>query len=173
MLRAIDIKRLVLELLRPNYAISNGVTVNGEYNPPKLNTIYKFIFSLVYPLYSSLEQWDKERRRSYAIAACQYGRMQVLAILNYYYGQFGPITSNSDNDDVLYLYAEDDPEATDTYLYAEGGTPVYLYKEGSFLGTTIIYIPAALATSDSYSDFVADLNSMILYGIQVTIKQIQ
>lgn len=173
MLRAIDIKRLVLQLLRPNYAISNGVMVDGVYNPPKLNTIYKFIFSLVYPLSPYIEQWDKVRRKSYAIAACQYGRKQVMAILNYYYGQYGTISSNSDIDELAYLYAEGDPDGTTTYLYPDGSNPVYLYKEGSFLGTTIIYIPAALAASDSYSDFVADLNSMILYGIQVTIKQIQ
>lgn len=171
MLRAIDIPKLAYQLLRPNYALTNGLRTEKGYCSPQLNTLYRFILSLIYPLLPTLESWDRSRRKSYAIAACQYGLAQVLAILNKYYGQYGQISIqvNSTN----YFYTAGEEGAVPVYMYSSGGanTPTYFYTEGSLFGdSTTVVIPKELADSNDYDDFIADLNAMLLYGIKVELK---
>lgn len=170
MLRAIDIPKLAYQLLRPNYALTNGLRTEKGYCSPQLNTLYRFILSLIYPLLPTLESWDRSRRKSYAIAACQYGQAQVLAILNKYYGQIS-IQVNSAN--ANYFYTAGEEEAVPVYMYSSGGanTPTYFYTEGSLFGnSTTVVIPKELADSNDYDDFIADLNAMLLYGIKVKLK---
>lgn len=116
MLRAIDIPKLAYQLLRPNYALTNGLRTEKGYCSPQLNTLYRFILSLIYPLLPTLESWDRSRRKSYAIAACQYGQAQVLAILNKYYGQYGQISIQVNSADMVYFYTAGE----------EGAVPVYI-----------------------------------------------
>lgn len=171
MLRAIDIPKLAYQLLRPNYALTNGLRTEKGYCSPQLNTLYRFILSLIYPLLPTLESWDRSRRKSYAIAACQYGQAQVLGILNKYYGQYGQIHVNSA--DTVYFYTAGEEGAVPVYMYSSGGanTPTYFYTEGSLFGnSTTVVIPKELADSNDYDDFIADLNAMLLYGIKVELK---
>lgn len=171
MLRAIDIPKLAYQLLRPNYALTNGLRTEKGYCSPQLNTLYRFILSLIYPLLPTLESWDRSRRKSYAIAACQYGLAQVLAILNKYYGQHGRISIQSAN--ANYFYTAGEEGAVPVYMYSSGGanTPTYFYTEGSLFGnSTTVVIPKELADSNDYDDFIADLNAMLLYGIKVKLK---
>lgn len=88
------------------------------YQPPRLNTLYRFVLSLLFPLSPALESWDRSRRKSYAIAACQYGQAQVLAILNKYYGQYGQISIQVNSADMVYFYTAGE----------EGAVPVYIYS---------------------------------------------
>lgn len=172
MLRAIDIPKLAYQLLRPNYALTNGLRTEKGYCSPQLNTLYRFILSLIYPLLPTLESWDRSRRKSYAIAACQYGLAQVLAILNKYYGQYGQISIRV-NSAANYFYTAGEEEAVPVYMYSSGGanTPTYFYTEGSLFGnSTTVVIPKELADSNDYDDFIADLNAMLLYGIKVELK---
>lgn len=172
MLRAIDIPKLAYQLLRPNYALTNGLRTEKGYCSPQLNTLYRFILSLIYPLLPTLESWDRSRRKSYAIAACQYGLAQVLAILNKYYGQYGQISIQVNSANANYFYTAGE-EAVPVYMYSSGGanTPTYFYTEGSLFGnSTTVVIPKELADSNDYDDFIADLNAMLLYGIKVGLK---
>lgn len=172
MLRAIDIPKLAYQLLRPNYALTNGLRTEKGYCSPQLNTLYRFILSLIYPLLPTLESWDRSRRKSYAIAACQYGLAQVLAILNKYYGQYGQISIQV-NANANYFYTAGEEGAVPVYMYSSGGanTPTYFYTEGSLFGnSTTVVIPKELADSNDYDDFIADLNAMLLYGIKVELK---
>lgn len=114
MLRAIDIPKLAYQLLRPNYALTNGLRTEKGYCSPQLNTLYRFILSLIYPLLPTLESWDRSRRKSYAIAACQYGLAQVLAILNKYYGQYGQIRIQVNSANANYFIL---PERRRLFLY--------------------------------------------------------
>lgn len=173
MLRAIDIPKLAYQLLRPNYALTNGLRTEKGYCSPQLNTLYLFILSLIYPLLPTLESWDRSRRKSYAIAACQYGLAQVLAILNKYYGQYGQISIRVNSANGNYFYTAGEEEAVPVYMYSSGGanTPTYFYTEGSLFGnSTTVVIPKELADSNDYDDFIADLNAMLLYGIKVELK---
>lgn len=173
MLRAIDIPKLAYQLLRPNYALTNGLRTEKGYCSPQLNTLYRFILSLIYPLLPTLESWDRSRRKSYAIAACQYGLAQVLAILNKYYGQYGQISIQANSANANYFYTAGEEEAVPVYMYSSGGanTPTYFYTEGSLFGnSTTVVIPKELADSNDYDDFIADLNAMLLYGIKVELK---
>lgn len=172
MIRSIDIKQLIFQVLRPNYALTNGLRTEKGYCSPQLNTLYRFILSLIYPLLPTLESWDRSRRKSYAIAACQYGLAQVLAILNKYYGQHGRISIQV-NSAANYFYTAGEEGAVPVYMYSSGGanTPTYFYTEGSLFGnTTTVVIPKELADSNDYDDFIADLNAMLLYGIKVKLK---
>lgn len=173
MLRAIDIPKLAYQLLRPNYALTNGLRTEKGYCSPQLNTLYRFILSLIYPLLPTLESWNRSRRKSYAIAACQYGLAQVLAILNKYYGQYGQISIWVNSANANYFYTAGEEEAVPVYMYSSGGanTPTYFYTEGSLFGnSTTVVIPKELADSNDYDDFIADLNAMLLYGIKVELK---
>lgn len=175
MLRAIDIPKLAYQLLRPNYALTNGLRTEKGYCSPQLNTLYRFILSLIYPLLPTLESWDRSRRKSYAIAACQYGLAQVLAILNKYYGQYGRISIQVNSANMIYFYTAGEEEAVPVYMYSSGGanTPTYFYTEGSLFGnSTTVVIHKELADSNDYDDFIADLNAMLLYGIEVKLKTI-
>lgn len=118
MIRSIDIKQLIFQVLRPNYALTNGLRTEKGYCSPQLNTLYRFILSLIYPLLPTLESWDRIRRKSYAIAACQYGQAQVLGILNKYYGQYGQISIQVNSADMVYFYTAGE----------EGAVPVYIYS---------------------------------------------
>lgn len=172
MLRAIDIPKLAYQLLRPNYALTNGLRTEKGYCSPQLNTLYRFILSLIYPLLPTLESWDRSRRKLYAIAACQYGLAQVLAILNKYYGQYGQISIQVNSADMVF-YTAGEEGAVPVYMYSSGGanTPTYFYTEGSLFGnSTTVVIPKELADSNDYDDFIADLNAMLLYGIKVELK---
>lgn len=143
------------------------------YQPPKLNTLYRFILSLLYPLSFYLDVWNRSRRKAYAIAACQYGLAQVLAILNKYYGQYGQISIQVNSANANYFYTAGEEEAVPVYMYSSGGanTPTYFYTEGSLFGnSTTVTIPKELADSNDYDDFIADLNAMLLYGIKVELK---
>lgn len=173
MIRSIDIKQLIFQVLRPNYALTNGLRTEKGYCSPQLNTLYRFILSLIYPLLPTLESWDRSRRKSYAIAACQYGLAQVLAILNKYYGQYGQISIQVNSADMAYFYTAGEEGAVPVYMYSSGGanTPTYFYTEGSLFGnSTTVVIPKELADSNDYDDFIADLNAMLLYGIKVKLK---
>ncbi len=143
------------------------------YQPPRLNTLYRFVLSLLFPLSPALESWDRSRRKSYAIAACQYGLAQVLAILNKYYGQYGQISIQVNSASANYFYTAGEEGAVPVYMYSSGGanTPTYFYTEGSLFGnSTTVVIPKELADSNDYDDFIADLNAMLLYGIKVKLK---
>lgn len=143
------------------------------YQPPRLNTLYRFVLSLLFPLSPVLESWDRSRRKSYAIAACQYGLAQVLAILNKYYGQYGQISIQVNSANANYFYTAGEEGAVPVYMYSSGGanTPTYFYTEGSLFGnSTTVVIPKELADSNDYDDFIADLNAMLLYGIKVKLK---
>lgn len=173
MLRAIDIKKLVFQVLRPNYALTNGLRTEKGYCSPQLNTLYRFVLSLLFSLSPALESWDRSRRKSYAIAACQYGQAQVLAILNKYYGQYGQISIQVNSANMVYFYAAGEEGAVPIYMYSSEGanTPTYFYTEGSLSGnSTTVIIPKELADSNDYDDFIADLNAMLLYGIEVKLK---
>lgn len=157
--------------------VTSGVDADGSkvYQPPRLNTLYRFVLSLLFPLSPALESWDRSRRKSYAIAACQYGQAQVLAILNKYYGQYGRISIQVNSAYMLYFYTAGEEEAVPVYMYSSGGanTPTYFYTEGSLSGnSTTVIIPKELADSNDYDDFIADLNAMLLYGIEVKLKTI-
>ena len=175
--RTIDASRVVQKIYMN---IRDGVSMylydiqlTEVYQPPRLNTLYRFVLSLLFPLSPALESWDRSRRKSYAIAACQYGLAQVLAILNKYYGQYGQISIQVNSAYMVYFYTAGEEGAVPVYMYSSGGanTPTYFYTEGSLFGnSTTVVIPKELADSNDYDDFIADLNAMLLYGIKVKLK---
>lgn len=173
-----SLQKIVLYVVawNPIYLYDIQLTDGSKvYQPPRLNTLYRFVLSLLFPLSPALESWDRSRRKSYAIAACQYGQAQVLAILNKYYGQYGQISIRVNSANTSYFYTAGEEEAVPVYMYSSGGanTPTYFYTEGSLLGnSTTVVIPKELADSNDYDDFIADLNAMLLYGIEVKLKTI-
>lgn len=72
----------------------------------------------------------------------------------------------------MYTYGGGD--AVNMYTYG-GGDAVNMYTYGSGdaaeLEPAVIYIPQGLNDDKSmYEDFIADLNALLLFGLEVTIK---
>lgn len=150
-LRNIDIAKLTLQILRPNYAITNGYTdETGAYHAPRLNKIYRFILCLIYPLKSHIDTWDYARGKAYAIAVCQYGRKQVIAILNRYYSDYGPISLMTIDTASLYLYHPADTIPLKYYCWKSKTSDSYIYtKLSSWEGNAEYYsTTGGEATSD-------------------------
>ena len=166
MLRIVDIPKLVWQVLRPNYAVTEGVVKpDSTYTLPTMTRLYKFILACLFILVPVWDIFDAARRKMYAVAASGYGAAQVMAYLNDKYGMYGEIDVSIE-DDNLYFFPQNE---TPVYLYSTGNKPM-LYQSNSF--RVMLNIPAQLAADSSiYPQFVADINSLIFYGAVLTIRK--
>jgi hypothetical protein len=169
--RAIDIPKVVYQILRSNYAIRrdmrNGAPVLS------LNNLYKFIVCCLYDIKTYFGAYDTERRRNYMIASCMPIQGQGTFVLNHLYGEHGVIEIGQPSFQSIYFYDRDSStSANQIYMYTDDqNKPVYLGYEGASANTFIVTIPQALADdAEMYSDFVATLNSIVMYGLKYEIQ---
>ena len=164
--RIINIPRLVFQLLRSNYAIANKTENNVTYL--FLNRLYKFIVCCLYDLTENLNHYFLLRQRYFMIASCIQVRGQVIAVLNHLYGQYGLIQFGDESFQDFYLY---DATAGAPPVYFHTDNPVYLGFAGAAANKFTVLIPIELKNNtEVYSDFIADINAIIMYGLTYEIK---
>lgn len=168
--RYIDIPKLVLQLLRPNYSIRRD-----RYYPtqPYITTIiYRYCLACLMPLHTYLKEYYKVRSKWYMFAACTPTYGQIERVLKYWYGSYGDITITPSGASIWksMWYAESTPKV---YLYNTGQPPVFLGQGGTITESPIINIPAALNNDKAaLNQFIADVNVLFPFYINYTIKTI-
>lgn len=166
MLRTINIFRLLFDILRPQYALN----YNGT---PKLNLLYRFLFGCLSPLFPKIKEYEAWCDKYYALAGNDGSCISIEAYLNEYYGQYGHIsvTTAPVFDTVMYPYNADMNLGLTMYPYNSSMTgAVDMYNYGSTANSPVVKIPAGLSTSGvTYEDFIADLNALVVYGIQYSV----
>ena len=155
MIRILDIPYYLFDTLRAQYALN--------YRTMGLNVIYRYLLACLSPLIPWETHYEKWCIKYYALAGNDGSGISVSAYLNAYYGKYGSI-----------LFGEVLQTGQDMYTYG-GGDAVNMYTYGSGdaaeLEPAVIYIPQGLNDDKSmYEDFIADLNALLLFGLEVTIK---
>ena len=166
--REINIPKLIYQINRPNYM------VNNEY---RLNNFYKLLLCLLYPFILLWNEYNTKRQRAYKIAACQYGKQQVIDILNDLYDPDGRhieainVTSNK-----VYLYPSDYEAGEKVYWsdkdYTAGGRS-YLYTSSLTTGVIINYPSYLEENKDTFSEFTQTVDSLIIWGTKYKLKSVQ
>lgn len=204
MIRLIDIPQVLLQILRPNYAVTGNegysglqyldvgnntmfITADSTSTVPEyllvqglgsnrsVNKLYAFLLACVWVLKGDMDSWDTLKRREFAVASCQGGRAQVLAILQLYYPNAQARWAVTNNE--YYLYRESDTTAPDVFWYQESDTdadPVYLYRPTTASASGIIEVDVDWATDadneSELSNFIADAQAMQPYGTQILVR---
>lgn len=155
MIRILDIPYYLFDTLRAQYALN--------YRTMGLNVIYRYLLACLSPLIPWETHYEKWCIKYYALAGNDGSGISVSEYLNAYYGKYGSI-----------LFGEVLQTGQDMYTYG-GGDAVNMYTYGSGdaaeLEPAVIYIPQGLNDDKSmYEDFIADLNALLLFGLEVTIK---
>lgn len=155
MIRILDIPYYLFDTLRAQYALN--------YRTMRLNVIYRYLLACLSPLIPWETHYEKWCIKYYALAGNDGSGISVSEYLNAYYGKYGSI-----------LFGEVLQTGQDMYTYG-GGDAVNMYTYGSGdaaeLEPAVIYIPQGLNDDKSmYEDFIADLNALLLFGLEVTIK---
>ena len=155
MIRILDIPYYLFDTLRAQYALN--------YRTMRLNVIYRYLLACLSPLIPWETHYEKWCIKYYALAGNDGSGIPVSEYLNAYYGKYGSI-----------LFGEVLQTGQDMYTYG-GGDAVNMYTYGSGdaaeLEPAVIYIPQGLNDDKSmYEDFIADLNALLLFGLEVTIK---
>ena len=155
MIRILNIPYYLFDTLRAQYALS--------YRTMRLNVIYRYLLACLSPLIPWETHYEKWCIKYYALAGNDGSGISVSEYLNAYYGKYGSI-----------LFGEVLQTGQDMYTYG-GGDAVNMYTYGSGdaaeLEPAVIYIPQGLNDDKSmYEDFIADLNALLLFGLEVIIK---
>ena len=155
MIRILDIPYYLFDTLRAQYALN--------YRTMGLNVIYRYLLACLSPLIPWETHYEKWCIKYYALAGNDGSGISVSEYLNAYYGKYGSI-----------LFGEVLQTGQDMYTYG-GGDAVNMYTYGSGdaaeLEPAVIYIPQGLNDDKSmYEDFIADLNALLLFGLEVIIK---
>ena len=155
MIRILDIPYYLFDTLRAQYALN--------YRTMRLNVIYRYLLACLSPLIPWETHYEKWCIKYYALAGNDGSGISVSEYLNAYYGKYGSI-----------LFGEVLQTGQDMYTYG-GGDAVNMYTYGSGdaaeLEPAVIYIPQGLNDDKSmYEDFIADLNALLLFGLEVIIK---
>ena len=155
MIRILDIPYYLFDTLRAQYALN--------YRTMGLNVIYRYLLACLSPLIPWETSYEKWCIKYYALAGNDGSGISVSAYLNAYYGKYGSI-----------LFGEVLQTGQDMYTYGSGdAVNMYTYGSGDAaeLEPAVIYIPQGLNDDKSmYEDFIADLNALLLFGLEVTIK---
>ena len=166
--RYIDIPKLVYELLRGNMALRRDY--DEQTQPELINNLYRVCLALVWCLNEDLRAYYRMRCKWYMLAHCTPTYGQIERVLNYWYGDFGPIYVHPSEASVYnsYWYAEADPSRL---LYWGEYPQVFLGRGGNYTEAPIVEIPAALqANSEVYEQFIADLNILTPFFVDYTIQ---
>ena len=155
MIRILDIPYYLFDTLRAQYALN--------YRTMRLNVIYRYLLACLSPLIPWETHYEKWCIKYYALAGNDGSGISVSEYLNAYYGKYGSI-----------LFGEVLQTEQDMYTYGSGdAVNMYTYGSGDAaeLEPAVIYIPQGLNDDKSmYEDFIADLNALLLFGLEVTIK---
>ena len=155
MIRILDIPYYLFDTLRAQYALN--------YRTMRLNVIYRYLLACLSPLIPWETHYEKWCIKYYALAGNDGSGISVSEYLNAYYGKYGSI-----------LFGEVLQTGQDMYTYGSGdAVNMYTYGSGDAaeLEPAVIYIPQGLNDDKSmYEDFIADLNALLLFGLEVTIK---
>ena len=155
MIRILDIPYYLFDTLRAQYALN--------YRTMGLNVIYRYLLACLSPLIPWETHYEKWCIKYYALAGNDGSGISVSEYLNAYYGKYGSI-----------LFGEVLQTWQDMYTYGSGdAVNMYTYGSGDAaeLEPAVIYIPQGLNDDKSmYEDFIADLNALLLFGLEVTIK---
>lgn len=165
--RYFNIPKLVFQLLRPNYSVRYDYDPDTQ--PNLLNNLYRLCLAICYVIESDLQEYYSYRIRWYMLVSCDPTYGSVEYVLNYLwdYNSQITITPSSVVDTTSYLYTEDTPAV---YLYTEDQPEVYWGMGREYSGNPIVNIPAALANSPDYQQFIAELNLLFPFYIPYTIN---
>ena len=155
MIRILDIPYYLFDTLRAQYALN--------YRTMGLNVIYRYLLACLSPLIPWETHYEKWCIKYYALAGNDGSGISVSEYLNAYYGKYGSILFGEvlQNEQDMYTYGSGD--AVNMYTYGSG--------DAAELEPAVIYIPQGLNDDKSmYEDFIADLNALLLFGLEVTIK---
>lgn len=166
--RYIDIPKLVLQLLRPNYSVRRDHSYTEQ--PFWTTIIYRYCLSLLMVLHDYLYNYYMVRSKWYMMAACTPIYGQIEGVLRYWYGEWGQISITPSGASIWRSMWYDSPTPP-VYLYNTPTPKVYLGQGGTITEQPIITIPAALYNnSEAYNQFVADVNTLFPFYIKYTIK---
>lgn len=166
--RYIDIPKLVLQLLRPNYSVRRDHSYTEQ--PFWTTIIYRYCLSLLMVLHDYLYNYYMVRSKWYMMAACTPTYGQIEGVLRYWYGEWGQISITPSVASIWRSMWYDSPTPP-VYLYNTPTPKVYLGQGGTITEQPIITIPAALYNnSEAYNQFIADVNTLFPFYIKYTIK---
>jgi hypothetical protein len=166
MIRILDIPFYLFHVLRPQYALN--------YRTMGLNVIYRYLLACLSPLIPWETHYEKWCRKYYALAGNDGSSVSVAAYLNAYYGTYRSIIFGEVQQTSVGMYTYGDGDPVDMYTYGDGD-PVDMYTYGAGpsakLEPSVIYIPQALKDDKAmYENFIADLNALLIFGVEATIK---
>lgn len=166
MIRILDIPYYLFDTLRAQYALN--------YRTMGLNVIYRYLLACLSPLIPWETHYEKWCIKYYALAGNDGSGISVSEYLNAYYGKYGSILFGEVLQTGQDMYTYGGGDAVNMYTYG-GGDAVNMYTYGSGdaaeLEPAVIYIPQGLNDDKSmYEDFIADLNALLSFGLEVTIK---
>jgi hypothetical protein len=166
--RYIDIPKLVLQLLRPNYSVRRDHSYTEQ--PFWTTIIYRYCLSLLMVLHDYLYNYYMVRSKWYMMATCTPTYGQIEGVLRYWYGEWGRISITPSGASIWRSMWYDSPNPP-VCLYDTPTPKVYLGQGGTITEQPIIAIPAALYNnSEAYNQFIADVNTLFPFYIKYTIK---
>lgn len=166
--RYIDLSRLILQTMRPNYALRHDFDPVTQ--PLRTNTLFRYILAILWPLYSMLRGYYQYRCKWYMFAACTPTYGQIERVMDYWYGSYGAITITPSVATTSYpmWYEEAQPPK---YLREEDEPPVFFGEGGNYAEAPIVNIPSSIFNDkEVYNSFIADLNVLVPFYITYTIK---
>ena len=148
----ITIYKILLESLRSYFTVnSKGI----------LSELYKFCLCCVYVLQTPFNNFDTWRKRELLIAGCKWQYGQLAYVLNFLYNTIY-ITIGAAGST---LFAPNIEDAGSTLFAPNIG------EINNVTGPVIINIPTAIVNTYK-SQIIADLNQIVLPGINYTINPI-
>lgn len=166
----LDIYRFLYFLARPNYALTNA----NDGSPRVFNKFYLFLAACLLPLRKVVEKYNKISAKMYALASNDGTLISVQAYLNAYYGNgagYKPIEIQSAYRTMYVGLYPEPPYAPNNSLglypqtYNGGADSKALRPIGSKSVWSEIKIDATLQNTDLYDELIADINSLIMYGL--------
>lgn len=173
----LDIYRVLYDLIRPNYALTNAVPAHGS-NPGKpreFNILYKFLAACLYPLRLAVERYNYVSKKMYALASNDGTNIAVAGYLDKYYGTgvgFKAVKIKSAfKTSSVNLYPQTYTPQTSVSFYPQtfngGANDVSLRPDSGNLGWAEITVDRnILSNMQVYDNLVADINALLKFGLQ-------
>lgn len=173
-----DIYRFLYYLVRPNYALTQSPP--DETAPREFNKFYLFLAACLYPLWVVVQKYNTTSAKMFALASNDGSYISVQAYLDNYYGTgagYKAVTVVSAFQTASVILTPEPPYTPDTPVafypqnYNSGQNYVSMRPRSVNAGWAVITVDATLLNNTSlYDDLVADINSLIMYGLQYELK---
>lgn len=171
----LDIYRYLYYLVRPNYAVEAH---KKDEIQPQFNRFYKFLAGVLYPVKDAVDSYNEVSAKMYALANNDGTLISAQGYLNAYYGDgagYKPIVVGSAYQTVPNLVPQTAKDTPKFILFPAQtskttATTVHLRPRGSINGWATIKADTAIQNdADAYSDFIADINALLMFGLNYEI----